>query len=120
MKLMNDFYAITAQHNNIYQVSFNENHYIYRAHFPGNPITPGACIIQMSKELMEHKTATKLSIGKIMNVKFLSVIQPEKNREVAFTFSKIEIAGDSCRFSVNVHHNDLQFAKLSLEAKIIP
>lgn len=120
MRLMNDFYEITAQHDDTYNVSFNESHFVYKAHFPNNPITPGACIIQMSKELMEHKTEKKLRIAKIINVKFLSVIQPEKNREVAFSFSKIEVSGDKCRFSVNVHHNGLQFAKLSLEAKIIP
>ena len=36
-----------------YRVSLNASHIIYEAHFPGNPVTPGVCIIQIVKELVE-------------------------------------------------------------------
>ena len=31
----------------------NPEHLIYQAHFPGNPITPGACLLQTAGEVLQ-------------------------------------------------------------------
>ena len=61
MKLLDNFF-ITKTINELengYEavLQCNPAHIIYQAHFPGNPITPGACIIQVADELMEHITS---------------------------------------------------------------
>ena len=51
MKLIGDFFHIVSTKHSeaelVWQVQLNADHYIYRAHFPGNPITPGVCLVQM-------------------------------------------------------------------------
>ena len=47
MRLINDLFEVvsTKQGEDNYQcqVKFNPEHRIYKAHFPGNPVTPGVC-----------------------------------------------------------------------------
>jgi 3-hydroxyacyl-[acyl-carrier-protein] dehydratase len=49
---------------------------IYKVHFPGHPITPGACLIQMVRELTETVMHKNLRLTQLKGVKFLSVIVP--------------------------------------------
>ncbi|MDR1673592.1 MAG: hypothetical protein LBS09_09075 [Bacteroidales bacterium] len=123
MKLLDDFYKIEDQSGDEsafnYSVVFNKDHFIYRAHFPGNPVTPGVCIIQMCRELMEHHTGTQLSISKMSVAKFLSVINPAENNAVQASFSKISHTEEGYKFSVLVHDADKQFAKIAMETLIL-
>ena len=80
MKLLNDFFSIKEKNGNenewVYRLSLNAGHSIYQAHFQENPITPGACIMQMLKELAEVHFSTLYFIRSIKNVKFLIAINP--------------------------------------------
>ena len=84
--LLNNFYTVTELTGNetewVYRLTLNAKHPIYQAHFQGNPITPGACIIQMVKELAQDYHSIALFIRKIKNVKFLCVINPLENPEI--------------------------------------
>jgi 3-hydroxyacyl-[acyl-carrier-protein] dehydratase len=57
-------------------VSLNEKHPIYNGHFPGNPVVPGVCQIQIVKELVEKAVSHQLVLRESDNVKFLSMISP--------------------------------------------
>ena len=80
MELKNSLYQITGKETNgtavSYDLQLDASHVIYQAHFPGEPITPGVCIIQMAKELLEDHTGTAYEISGVKNVKFLAVISP--------------------------------------------
>ena len=56
MKLINDFFeviALTPSEGELRcKVKFNPEHFIYKAHFPGNPVTPGVCLVQMAAEIL--------------------------------------------------------------------
>jgi 3-hydroxyacyl-[acyl-carrier-protein] dehydratase len=118
MKLLNDFCTIKQASSEgtdfEYILSLNKEHFIYKAHFPGNPITPGVCIIQFCKELMEQQTGETLFLQKIHNVKFLAVIDPTVTDTVRVSFSKISEVESGYKVSVLVHDGTAQFAKLSL------
>ncbi|GHS90164.1 hypothetical protein FACS1894201_11500 [Bacteroidia bacterium] len=118
MKLRNDFYTIKQANGEgtefDYVLSLNKDHFIYKAHFPKNPITPGVCIIQMCKELMELHSGKRLFLKKIHNVKFLSIIDPTVVDVVRVSFSKISAVEAGYKVSVLVHWETTQFAKLSL------
>jgi 3-hydroxyacyl-[acyl-carrier-protein] dehydratase len=118
MKLLNDFCTIKQASGEgtefEYILSLNKEHPIYKAHFPGNPIMPGVCIIQLCKELMEQQTGETLFLQKIHNVKFLSVIDPRVVDAIQVSFSKISVLEEGYKFSVLVHWETAQFAKLSL------
>ena len=118
MKLKDTFFRI----NNFcqtatgfdYIIELNPEHFIYQAHFPENPITPGVCIIQIIKELFAELMQHKLFLKKIYNVKFLNVINPLKNREVTFSISISSEEENSYKIGVLVYNNDNKFAKLSM------
>lgn len=63
-----------------FQIRLNAEHTIFAAHFPGEPILPGACIVQMVAELATLWLGTgkqeTLPIVKMSNLKFLAVISP--------------------------------------------
>jgi 3-hydroxymyristoyl/3-hydroxydecanoyl-(acyl carrier protein) dehydratase len=118
MKLIHDFYQIAQESGGEtafeYALLLNKDHFIYRAHFPGNPITPGVCIIQLCKELMEHRMGKSLFLRRVENVKFLSVINPLEADRVQVAFSKVVPVNDGYKFSASVYREDVVFAKLSL------
>lgn len=70
------------------------DHVIYQAHFPGKPITPGVCIVQVGKELLEELMGCSLEITKVKNVKFLSVVSPVETVSLTYVFRNIETSGD--------------------------
>lgn len=61
------------------QVKLHKEHDVFKGHFPGNPIMPGVCMIQMIKELTEQVTGKTLFLSVASNVKFMAKISPEEN-----------------------------------------
>jgi len=117
MNLKADFFEIKDYHQTEkgfdYIIELNPEHFIYRAHFPENPITPGVCIIQIIKELLIDRWQHDLFLQKIHNIKFLNVINPLENKEVTFSFS-VSSEENTHKIGVMVFHNDKPFAKLSM------
>ncbi len=81
--LKDNFFTITSlQHegNSIkVTLEINSAHKIFGGHFPGQPVVPGACILQMLKEILEQDFNEKLRLIKAHYLKFLSIINPEEN-----------------------------------------
>ncbi|NLO41691.1 MAG: hypothetical protein GX109_01490 [Bacteroidales bacterium] len=87
--LKDDFYSLVegtcdTEGNYLCKLRLNASHEIYQAHFPGNPITPGACIVQIAKELSELMIDKSIIITEIKNLKFIHVIVPHEFPEVNF------------------------------------
>ncbi|MFA7599606.1 MAG: hypothetical protein WCY35_02680, partial [Bacteroidales bacterium] len=81
--LKDDFYSLVegtcdTEGNYLCKLRLNASHEIYQAHFPGNPITPGACIVQIAKELSELMIDKSIIITEIKNLKFIHVIVPHE------------------------------------------
>lgn len=79
--ILTDFYTLqsyekTANGNYIAYIRLNKDHEIFKGHFPGNPVTPGVCMMQIVKELTEEFTDTKLFLRTASNVKFMAIINP--------------------------------------------
>ncbi len=60
-------------------LQLNKDHRVFEGHFPGNPVMPGVCMIQIIKELTEKALEKKLFLSVASNVKFMAIINPEKN-----------------------------------------
>jgi 3-hydroxyacyl-[acyl-carrier-protein] dehydratase len=97
-----------------YTLAFEPEHFIYQAHFPGNPITTGVCIIQIVKELSIEMLQRKLFIKKLNNVKFLNVINPVENKEVIFSISISSAEDNVHKINAVISNDNQQFAKLSM------
>lgn len=78
--LQNDFYHIRElkkEEGKIEaQLELNPGHRIFEGHFPGQPVVPGVCMVQMIKEVLETVTNRKLQLKTADHIKFLSVIDP--------------------------------------------
>jgi 3-hydroxyacyl-[acyl-carrier-protein] dehydratase len=73
-----------AQQNYAVVVSLIEGHPIYQGHFPGNPVVPGVCQVQMVKELVEKAVRVPVKLTESDNIKFLSMINPLVNPQLDF------------------------------------
>lgn len=118
MQLTDGFFIVESTHDS--ESGFeavlrtNPEHSIYKAHFPGNPITPGVCIIQAAGELLEQKLGRKLYLKTVKNIKFLSVIIPEKGKKIRYSFSNIVEDENGCKAQVVVSDDINVYAKISL------
>jgi len=97
-----------------YVIELNPEHFIYRAHFPEIPITPGVCIIQIIKELLVEILQREIFLKKIHNVKFLNIINPLEYREITFSISISTEDKDTHKINAIVYNKDNKFAKLSM------
>lgn len=87
MSILKDFYTVNSRKNtaeNEYeiQLSLNPAHEIFTGHFPGNPVTPGVCMMQIVKDLSEEITGKKLMLTSANNVKFMAIINPEETPDL--------------------------------------
>jgi len=118
MKLKDNFYRIKSSSKTEkgfdFLIEFNPEHFIYKAHFPDNPVTPGVCIIHIIKELLIETGESNLLIKKIPQVKFLNIIQPFENKEVTFSISILSREEDICKVSATVFSGEIVFTKLSM------
>ncbi|MBF4471220.1 3-hydroxyacyl-ACP dehydratase [Flavobacterium sp. HJJ] len=85
--LLKDFYTVKVLKNIVdskykAQITINEKHEVFEGHFPGNPIMPGVCMMQIIKELTEQITASSLFMESLSNVKFMALINPFVNPDL--------------------------------------
>jgi len=73
-------------------IRLNPAHDIFKGHFPGQPVVPGVCMLQIIKEFLEEQLQRKLQLMKAGNVKFLTVLTPEAHEivEVRVNFESSE------------------------------
>lgn len=79
--ILTDFYTLESYEKAengsfIATINLNKDHDIFKGHFPGNPVTPGVCMMQIVKELTEEFTGRKLFLKTASNVKFMAIINP--------------------------------------------
>lgn len=118
MKLLNDFFFIeetTACDGAIRcRLRINPQHVIYRAHFPGNPVTPGVCIVRMVTELLEACCGGHPELVRIVNVKFLHVLDPTRQSHVQMLIHRTELPDAGCRVKATLQDDTQPYAQLSM------
>lgn len=113
MNLKNNLYIIKSSdvEKRSFLIELLPNSIIYKAHFPGHPITPGVCIVQIVTELLQEFMHKNLVLKTIANAKFLSIINPEEDKEVIFNIKKLTIDETEKKISVSIIVHD-QFDKI--------
>ncbi len=83
MILLGDFYTIknltTVDAVVNAELELNAGHKIYEGHFPGQPVTPGVCMLQMIKEIIETVLHRETRLVRANEMKFLLMIIPGEN-----------------------------------------
>ncbi|GAA3778097.1 3-hydroxyacyl-ACP dehydratase [Corallibacter vietnamensis] len=87
--LLKDFYTVNklavANNQATANITINKDHDVFKGHFPGNPVTPGVCMMQIIKELSEQIVEKALFMESSTNVKFMAIINPEKTPDLELT-----------------------------------
>ena len=92
----------------------NPEHLIYQAHFPGNPITPGACLLQTAGEILQRKLGRPIYLKSSKNIKYLNVLIPAEDKEVRFVFSNLAETETECKAQVVIADEAQVYTKMSL------
>ena len=98
----------------VVKMQCNPAHPVYQAHFPGNPITPGACLLQTASSLMQNKMGRPLFLTTAKNIKYLSLLIPEEGKEVKFCFSHVVEGDTECKTQVVIADDSTVYTKMSL------
>jgi 3-hydroxyacyl-[acyl-carrier-protein] dehydratase len=61
-------------------LEINDAHEIFNGHFPGTPVVPGVCMMQMVKEVIEDVAGKETKLVRADHMKFLTVINPNENK----------------------------------------
>ncbi len=84
--MLNNYYNVLSVRREddwaVYTVSLNPDCEVYMGHFPGNPVSPGVCSIQMVLECAERECAVsgfgrKLAVGEIRQCRFTALVSPQ-------------------------------------------
>lgn len=129
MKLLNNLYCIDAidqsEEGILCSIRLIEDSPIYKAHFPTQPITPGACVVQMAVEMYEEFMGSRvqevqgIEIVKVKNAKFLKAMIPGGGRVFRFAIRESAAEQGLIHLQVVVTSGDVTYAKLSLICKEI-
>ncbi len=115
MILAGDFYtvvSITAEEGSTSAVlKINPDHAIFRGHFPGQPVVPGVCMMQIVKELLETTTSRSLRLHTGLDLKFLSVIDPSINPTILADTNFTQLASGDINVTARIFYNDTTFFK---------
>lgn len=90
MELRNNLYEVESVDKEMSRVTvrLKPDSVIYSAHFPGNPVTPGVCIIGMAVEVFGLLEGRVWRIDEVVNAKFFAVMSPTSTPKAHFTFSR--------------------------------
>jgi len=94
MKLIGDLYTVENTHGAAdgmvygFDIRLNPDHFIFKAHFPGHPITPGVCLMQMVAELASMAEGCDLYVRNIKNAKYTGVVSPDDITRLSFIFTQ--------------------------------
>lgn len=101
------------------QIQLKSSHEIFKGHFPGNPILPGVCMVQIMKEILMKELDNKLILNNADSIKFVSFINPEIHSIIYIDveFKKMENNNIYCNGSF--FFESVVFCRFKLEFTII-
>ncbi|RHJ93491.1 beta-hydroxyacyl-ACP dehydratase [Parabacteroides bouchesdurhonensis] len=80
MKLENNYYKLISMHHEglsgRFHIALRKECDVYIGHFPGDPVSPGACNIQTIKECAERLVGKRLRISTIRQCRLRAVATP--------------------------------------------
>lgn len=94
--MIHDYYHILSKQqadtHTTYRVALNPDCCVYEGHFPGEPISPGVCNINMLRELLEDATGQALMLSYIQQCRLTTLVTPIQHSEVVVTIDILAAA----------------------------
>lgn len=125
MTFQNNLYTIVSDtlipegRKKVYRIRLIPESIIFKAHFPGEPIMPGACIVQMVQELATDWIGPEMEIAKVSNLKFLNVISPDAILELNAALEVKKEEASQIHLKADLSESGVDYTKMSLILNII-
>jgi 3-hydroxyacyl-[acyl-carrier-protein] dehydratase len=119
--ILTDFYTLQSYEKGengsfTANITLNKDHEIFKGHFPGNPVTPGVCMMQIVKELTEEFTGSSLFLQSASNVKFMAIINPFETPDLTLQLD-ITDSGDEVKVKNTTSFGGTIALKMSVNYK---
>ena len=82
---------------------------VYQGHFPGYPITPGVCLVEIALELISERADRPVRLVAAKNIKFTSPVIPSGETRLRFS-----LAGEGTCRTVEILSGETLCAKMTL------
>ena len=116
-----DFYKIDSCEKTdsgyIFNVSLMPDSEVYKGHFPGQPVAPGVCLMQMMKECYEYAACTVTKLEKIKLCRFVRLVEPSKVKDVQIQVDAVESDG-LVSIQASIFRNAEVFVSLKAELSV--
>lgn len=117
MILTGDFCAVTdlqaAADRWTAQLHWNAGHAVFAGHFPGQPVVPGVCMIQVVQEVMEAALGRRLQLVSSGSIKFLQFIDPRVNAQTGMEIKRLKEENGEYAISAQISNAETVFFKFS-------
>lgn len=100
-------------------IHLHKEHEIFEGHFPNNPVTPGVCMMQILKELTSKIIDKKLIMKSSNNIKFMSLINPEKNPDLKLNIVFSKNNEEEVHIKNTCYFDDTLALKMSIKYSIL-
>lgn len=87
-------------------LQLNSSHAIFKGHYPGQPVLPGACILQIVKETLSQAIKTDVMLIIANNLKFLSMIDPVLMPALMFKLTYQEADEQFLKVNASLHFQE--------------
>ncbi|MGD0584136.1 MAG: hypothetical protein ABR974_14485 [Bacteroidales bacterium] len=102
-----------------FSIELNPSHEIFQGHFPGNPILPGVCTIEILRELLTNRFGHRLMLVRASSIKYLAVVNPVINSRLDFQITTKMTGNGMITCNTLVNSDSVILCRLSGEFKIL-
>lgn len=89
--LLNSYFTIinreTDGDSHTLSIRLLKEHPVYQGHFPGNPVSPGVCNMQMIKECAEEIVGKSLVFTTLSQYRLMAVVSPYRNENITLSLT---------------------------------
>ena len=117
--LIKDYYTIEnvlKQDDGIvrFDISLNADCPVYEGHFPGEPVSPGVCNIQMVKECAEQVAGKSLFLNNLQQCRLTTLVAPLAHPQVEVKIL-LEEKGEAYKLKATIGKNEDVYLDLKAE-----
>lgn len=105
--LIKNFYNILSKNNSaegeyLYTIAMDPSCEVYKGHFPGKPVAPGVCNVQMIKECAEDALQATCLLSSIGQCRFSALVTPATTPELDLKITFKPTEGDTIKFNATL------------------
>ncbi|HEY9001480.1 MAG TPA: hypothetical protein VIM89_09005 [Mucilaginibacter sp.] len=116
MAVNNDLFSIEelTHENGVIKalLGINADCEILKGHFPGHPVVPGACMLQITKEVLERVLQITLQLKKADQLKFMTMIDPEVTSRIELDITYKQPEENNITVTAKLSNPDTIYFKL--------